>query len=87
VLVARDVPALLVPEQAIVEDQGGSTVWIMRDDGTAERRSVVAGGSSDGRRVIDSGLQPGEKVILDNLGKLRPTMKVKVRETAPPAAS
>ncbi|MGH2898468.1 MAG: efflux RND transporter periplasmic adaptor subunit, partial [Solirubrobacteraceae bacterium] len=37
VLVARDVPVLLVPEQAIVEDQGGSTVWVLKDDGTAER--------------------------------------------------
>jgi RND family efflux transporter MFP subunit len=79
VLVARDIPVLLVPERAIVEDQGGSTVWVLRDDGTAERRNVVAGGSSDGKRVIDSGLEPGEKVILDNLGKLRPGMKVMVR--------
>jgi len=84
VLVARDVPVLLVPEQAIVEDQGGSTVWLVRDDGTAERRNVVAGGSSGSKRVIDSGLQPGEKVILDNLGKLRPAMKVKIRETTAP---
>jgi RND family efflux transporter MFP subunit len=87
VLVARDVPVLVVPERAIVEDQGGSTVWVMRDDGTAERRNVVAGGSSEGRRVIDSGLEPGEKVILDNLGKLRPAMKVKTREAAPASAS
>ncbi len=79
ILVGRDVPALVVPAQAILEEQGGSTVFVVGDDGTVAARAVVPGIASGEMRVIESGLAAGEKVVTDNLGKLRPGMKVAVR--------
>jgi RND family efflux transporter MFP subunit len=78
VLVGRDVPVLLVPAAAIVEEQGGSTVFVVKD-GVIEPRAVQAGAVQDQMRVIESGLSAGEQIATDNLGKLRPGMKVSVR--------
>jgi RND family efflux transporter MFP subunit len=82
ILVGRDVPALLVPAAAIVEEQGGSSVFVAGADGTVEVRKVVAGGVHENSRVIESGLAAGEKVAVDNLGKLRAGMKIAIRENA-----
>jgi RND family efflux transporter MFP subunit len=87
VLVGKDVPALLVPAAAIIEEQGGSSVFVVSASGTAEVRKVVAGGTHESSRVIASGLEAGEKVVTDNLGKLRPGMKLAVREATPASAA
>jgi membrane fusion protein (multidrug efflux system) len=79
VLVGREVPALLVPAQAVVEEQGGSAVFVVGPDGTVEARNVVAGPSRGSARVIESGLEAGERVAVDNLGKLRSGTKVQIR--------
>jgi RND family efflux transporter MFP subunit len=79
VLVGRDVPALLVPSAAIIEEQGGSTVFVVGSDGVVETRAVTATGVHEQSRVIESGLTEGEKVVTDNLGKLRPGMKVSLK--------
>jgi membrane fusion protein (multidrug efflux system) len=78
VLVGRDVPVLLVPAAAIIEEQGGSTVFVVKD-GAIEPRAVQAGAQQEQMRVIESGLAAGELIATDNLGKLRPGMKVSVR--------
>jgi len=87
VLIGRDVPALLVPAAAIIEEQGGSSVFVVSAGGTAEVRKVVAGATQGGARVIESGLGAGEQVVVDNLGKLRAGMKIAVREAANPASA
>jgi len=78
VMVARALPALLVPAQAIIEEQGGSSVFVVRADGTLESRRIVTSFSHEDMRVVESGLSPGEKVVIDNLGKLRPGAPVTV---------
>ena len=85
VLVGRDVPALLVPARAVIEEQGGSSVFVVTPDGVAQPRAVAASGTFEQDRVIEKGLEAGEKVAIDNLGKLRAGMKVeiKVAEAAP----
>jgi RND family efflux transporter MFP subunit len=82
VLIGRDVPALLVPAAAILEEQGGSSVFVVSAGGTAEVRKVVAGATHGEARVIESGLEAGEKVVIDNLGKLRPGMAIAVRDAS-----
>jgi multidrug efflux pump subunit AcrA (membrane-fusion protein) len=78
VLVGRDVPALLVPAAAIIEEQGGSSVFVVSGGGTAEVRKVVAGGTHERSRVIVSGLEAGEQVVIDNLASCG-GMKIAVR--------
>jgi membrane fusion protein (multidrug efflux system) len=79
ILIGRDVPALLVPAQAILEEQGGSSVWVVGADGAVEARAVVPGITSGDQRVIESGLRAGERIVVDNLGKIRRGMKVTIR--------
>jgi RND family efflux transporter MFP subunit len=76
VLVGRDVPVLLVPASAIIEEQGGSTVYVVTADQTIEARAVRAGAVHEQMRVIESGLAAGERIAIDNLGKLHPGLKV-----------
>ncbi len=79
VMVARALPVLLVPAQAIIEEQGGSSVFVVRDDGTVESRRIVTSFSHEDKRVAESGVAAGEKVATDNLGKLRPGMSVTIK--------
>jgi membrane fusion protein (multidrug efflux system) len=78
VRVASALPALLVPAQAILEEQGGSSVWVVQDDGTIESRRIVTSFTHEDKRVVESGVVAGEKVATDNLGKLRGGMRVTI---------
>ncbi len=75
-LMGQDEKALLVPEQAILADQGGSYVLVVQDDGTVQSRTVVPTQRVGGMRVIQSGLAAGERVLVDHLQQARPGMKV-----------
>jgi RND family efflux transporter MFP subunit len=79
VLVGRDVSVILVPAQAILEEQGGSTVFVIGSDDVVQPRAIVTGSTQGKMRVVESGLEAGEKIAIDNLGKLRPGMRVAVR--------
>jgi RND family efflux transporter MFP subunit len=73
-------PAILVPDQAIVSDQSQKFVWVVAADGTAKYRTVQPGAMIDGLRVIQSGLQPNEPVVVLGLQSVRPDLKVKAEE-------
>ena len=79
------VGALLVPQRAVMELQGGYRVGVVRPDGKAELRSVTPGAQIDGMWVIDQGVQPGENVIVTGLQYVRADMPVKAKP-APPQA-
>ena len=64
--------AILVPEQAIVEEQGGQSVRVVLPDNKVEHRAVAAGAALEGMRVIDHGLKAGEEVVVDGIQKARP---------------
>jgi RND family efflux transporter MFP subunit len=85
-LMGQDQKALLVPEQAILSDQGGNYVLVAQDDGTVVSRPVVPTQRIDGKRVIQSGLAAGERVLIDHLQQARPGMKV-VAQTASPGVA
>ncbi|HSJ97408.1 MAG TPA: efflux RND transporter periplasmic adaptor subunit [Myxococcota bacterium] len=68
--------AVLVPQRAILEQQGGSYVLVVQDDGTVEQRPVRIGAVHDGRQQVSEGLAAGERVIADGVQKARPGGKV-----------
>ena len=86
-----DLPdAVLVPQRAVLEEQGGSYVLAVKDDGTVEQRSVTAGVVHDGMQRIVEGLASGERVVVEGVQKARPGQKVVPRPlavAAPPAES
>jgi membrane fusion protein (multidrug efflux system) len=82
--------AVLVPQRAVVDQQGGATVLVVKDDGTVESRPVRLGAAHDGMQQITDGLAAGERVITDGVQKARPGQTVVTRgavEAAPPASA
>ncbi len=68
--------ALLIPDTAIATDQGRKIVFVVRDDGTVEARTVVLGPLDDGLRVVRDGLKADDRVIVDGIQRARVGAKV-----------
>jgi membrane fusion protein, multidrug efflux system len=73
--------AVVVPERAVMEGQAGSTVYIVDDKGRIAVASVRAAESYQGLRVIESGLEAGQLVVVEGFQLVRPGMAVKAEET------
>ncbi len=68
--------ALLIPERALATDQNVKFVYVVGDDGVANRRAVELGAQRDEMRIITSGLKAGEQVIVKGLQRVRQGQKV-----------
>jgi membrane fusion protein, multidrug efflux system len=64
------VQALLVDDKAILTDQDQKYVYVVGPGNVAQRKDVVTGGMVDGLRLIQSGLAPGDKVIVSGLQQI-----------------
>ena len=62
--------ALLIHEQAVLTDQDRRYVYILGKDNAAERRDVTLGPHVEALRVVESGLAPGDKVIVNGMRKI-----------------
>ena len=67
---------------AIATDQGQRFVLVVQPDQQVAYRAVQLGALHGDQRVIASGLQPGEQVIVSSLMKVRPGMKVQPQPAA-----
>jgi multidrug efflux pump subunit AcrA (membrane-fusion protein) len=85
--VGREENAILVPEVALGFDQLGRYVLVVNDKNVVERRQVITGPEENGFIVIDSGLKPEERVIVNGLQRAIPGREVspEVQEAASPA--
>ena len=83
------VNAILIDEKAILTDQDRKYVYVVGDQNRAMRRDIVLGRESDGMRVVTSGLNPGDRVIVHGVQKIfMPGMPVAPQDIimgAPPA--
>jgi membrane fusion protein (multidrug efflux system) len=77
--------ALLVPQRAVMELQGSYQVAVVGADQKVDIRPVKAGERVGALWVIDQGVQPGERVIVEGLQKVRPGMVVTAQPYAAPA--
>ena len=75
--------ALLVPQLAVQEIQGLYSVMVVKPDATVEQRMVKAGERVGNLWIIDSGLKPGEKVIVEGLQKVKPGVQVVAKTVKP----
>lgn len=62
--------ALLIHEQAILTDQDRKYVFVVGQGNTAERRDLKLGGSVEGLRIVESGLQAGDRVVVNGTKKI-----------------
>ena len=63
--------ALLVPQRAVQELQGSYQVAVVGSDDKVSMRNVKAGERVGTLWIIDSGLKPGERVVVEGLQKVR----------------
>jgi membrane fusion protein, multidrug efflux system len=64
--------ALLVPQKAVEELQGLQSVLTVGPGSKAEVRNVVLGDHAGTNWIVEQGLKPGDRVIVDGLMMLRP---------------
>lgn len=65
-----------IPEKAIATDQSRKYVLVVGEGNVAEYRQVTPGETVGPNRIITSGLKIGDRVIVDNLMKIRPGAKI-----------
>ena len=75
-------PALLVTERAVGTDQAQKYVLTLTATNTVAYQSVKLGPLIDGKRIVYSGLQGTEKIIVNGLQRVRPGMIVTAQEEA-----
>ncbi len=78
--IGQYVDATVVPEQAVLEGQEGPRVYVVNAENKVEQVKVVPVDDYQGLRILDSGLKPGEKVIVEGIQLVRPGQVVKLVE-------
>jgi multidrug efflux pump subunit AcrA (membrane-fusion protein) len=74
---ARPPTGVLVPAAALRRDGDKDVLFVMKDR-KAHRRVVTLGGSFGNSRQVESGVSPGESVIVDAPPELQDDAKVDV---------
>ena len=79
--------AMLVDERAIGTDQSQKFVLVLTPTNTVAYQPVQLGPLVDGQRIVRSGLQPGDEIVVNGLERVRPGMPVSAQkelaQTAP----
>lgn len=76
VAVAERENAILVPQRAVQELQGAKTVMVVDDQNRVAVRTIKLGDKTDKDVVVLDGLNPGERVIVEGMQKVRPGSQV-----------
>jgi membrane fusion protein (multidrug efflux system) len=63
--------SILVPERAVSELQGKNFVWVVASDNKATQRPVTVGGQVGEYLLIQEGLKPGERIVVEGVQKVR----------------
>ncbi len=70
--------AVTVAASSVQQGPNGPYVYVVGPDETVQMRSVTVGQTSDGRDLIDSGLNAGETVVVDGQYRLQPGSHVQL---------
>lgn len=77
---AQPYQATLIPEKSISTDQSFKYCWVLGQDNLPERRNLTLGPRQGEWRVIRSGIEVGEKVIVEGVQRVRAGQKVEATE-------
>jgi membrane fusion protein (multidrug efflux system) len=79
--------AVTVPQRAVLEGPQGKFVYIVDENNTAQPRPIEVGDWAGDAWIINKGVQPGDRVIVEGLMRLGPGAPVRLAEAgAKPAA-
>jgi RND family efflux transporter MFP subunit len=82
----KPAPALLVPDIAIGSDQGGRYVLVVNPENVVEQRNVEAGQLVSNLRVIESGVNKDDRVVIGGIMRAIPGQKVDAEITSAAAS-
>ena len=75
--------SVLISQRCVMRDpKGQAYVYVVKPDNTIEQRNVVANRVVGTNWLIESGLQAGEKVVIEGIGKVRIGAQVKIAQPA-----
>jgi RND family efflux transporter MFP subunit len=75
---------VLIPDEAVGNDQDRRIVYVVAEDNTVSIRPVRPGPKIDGYRVIRTGLNGDETVVVNGIVRVRPGIKVTPQMTTLP---
>lgn len=78
--------ALLIPQRAVADLQGKSMVGVVNPDNRVSLRAVKTAETLGPLWVVEAGLKPGERVIVEGLQKVREGVQVQPKPYAAPTA-
>jgi membrane fusion protein (multidrug efflux system) len=68
----------LVPQRATTRGpDGGLSVWVVGDDNKASPRKIEVSDAHEGNWIVNSGLNSGERVVIEGYQKISPGAEVK----------
>jgi RND family efflux transporter, MFP subunit len=70
-------PMIIIPQASLQQDQAGRYVLVVKDDNKIDLRRVITGVEVGKNIVAASGLNEGEKVVVEGLQKIRQGSEVK----------
>lgn len=80
-------PALLIDEKAVGTDQDKRYVLVVDAQNQANYREIRLGAAHGELRVVESGLQPGERIVVNGLQRVRPGSQVSPHLIAMPGSA
>jgi multidrug efflux system membrane fusion protein len=72
---------VLVPAAAPQMSAKGSYVYVVKQDSTAEQRQVTLGQRQGDLVVVETGVQPGEQVVVNGQVGVTPGGKVRIEQS------
>lgn len=75
-ILERKPDAIVIPAVALQHGNQGDFVWLFKDDKTVAMQSVLTLLTSGAETIVESGLEPGQMVVVDGADRLRPGSKV-----------
>jgi membrane fusion protein (multidrug efflux system) len=80
IVIGKYVDAVVVPEQSVLEGQEGARVFVVDSEKKVQSVKVTPIDDYQGLRVLESGLEAGQRVIVDGLQFVKPGQVVDAEE-------
>lgn len=78
--------ATVVPSTVVLRGPQGTFAYVITAEQTVEQRAIKVGRIEEGKALIEDGLAPGERVVVDGQYRLQPGSRVTVVERPPAGA-
>ena len=83
-LIKREREGLIVPEESVMQRQQSQFIFVVTPDDKVEERQISIGARLPGRAEVTRGLEPGERVVVRGMNRVRKGETVHVAQELPP---